>query len=115
MKLAPMVNPILSRLGYIRLPKENVTLDFPMLAFFISRDDNERYYRIFLNEIKKEIKKAYNMFVIGLPTTHFASKIFKTIPSISFETKLYGITFPWSKNQYMEVHSQKIYPECGLL
>jgi hypothetical protein len=115
MRLARAANPILSALRYIKLPRENDPLDFPMLSFFISKNDNEEYYRIMLNEIKKEISNSYDMFVIGLPKEHFAVPMFDKLPNISFETKLYEIRFPWSKQSYATPDSQNVFFECGLL
>ncbi len=115
MKLARIANPILSLLGYIKLPKENVTLDFPMLSFFVSENDNPEYYRIFLNEVKSEISKKYKMFVIGLPKNHFAWQIFNSLPSIHFDTTIYEIAFPCGKQGYKKVNADNIYPECALL
>lgn len=115
MRLARIFNPLLSAFRYIKLPKENEPLDFPMLSFFVSQSDNEEYYRIMLSEIKKEIAKLYGMFVIGLTREHFAAPMLDKLPSISFETKLYEITFPWSKQTYIYPNSKKLYFECRLL
>lgn len=115
MKLARMANPLLSMLGYIRLPKENEPLEFAMLSFFVSKDDDETYYRIFLSQIKKELAKSYGMFVMGLPKAHFATPMISKLPHIGFETQLYEITFPWSSQSYSTVDPEKIFPECGLL
>ena len=115
MRLARMANPILSALRYIQLPKENQPLAFPMLSFLISRNDNPEYYRIMLAEIKKVIAGSYDMFVIGLPREHFAAPMLDKLPSISFETKLYAIRFPWSEQAYKLPDPQKSFLECGLL
>ena len=55
MKLARIFNPLLSAFRYINLPKENEPLDFPMLAFFLCKNDNTDNYLIFLNDIKRKI------------------------------------------------------------
>ena len=115
MKLARLANPLLSVLGYIRLPKENAPLDFPMLSFLITQNDSEEYYRIFLHEIKREIAKKYGMFVIGLHEGHFAFPILEKLPSVSFETKLYAIGFPWSGQKIRQPDLKKVFFECGLL
>ena len=115
MKLARVFNPILSALRYIKLPKENEPLDFPMLAFFLCKDDNADNYRIFLNEIKREIAKSYGMFVIGVPDSHFARPMMDKLPSISFKTEIYEIKFPWSEQKYKTPDPQNIFLECGLL
>ena len=115
MKLARIFNPVLSALRYIKLPKENEPLDFPMLAFFLCKNDDTEVCRIFLNEIKREIARDYGMFVIGLPDSHFGRPIMDKLPSISFKTELYEIKFPWSEQKYKEPDSKKVFWECGLL
>ena len=115
MKFAHALNPILSALGYIKLPHEDKPLEFPMLSFFVSKNDSEEYYRIMLSEIKAEIEKRGEIFVIGLPSEHFASRIFDKLKSINFKTRLYEITFPWADKIYRTPDAKKLYPECGLL
>ena len=115
MKLARVFNPILSALRYIKLPQENEPLDFPMLAFFLCKDDNADNYLIFLNEIKQEISKSYGMFVIGLPDSHYARPIIDKLPSVNFKTEIYEIKFPWSEQKYKAPDPQGVYLECGLL
>lgn len=115
MKAARMANPLLSALGYIKLPREDQPLDFPMLSFFITKNDNEDYYRILLREIKNEIAKTYGMFVIGLPENHFAGPLWDALPSISFETELYAIRLPWGKDGGLTPDPRNGYFECGLL
>ena len=115
MRLARAANPILSALRYIRLPKENAPLDFPMLAFFLCESDSDEYFRIFLSEIKREIAKDYGMFVIGLNEGNFAFPILEKLPSVSFETNLYEIRFPWSGQKYKSPDPQSSFFECGLL
>ncbi len=115
MKLAHVFNPLLSAFRYIRLPQENEPLDFPMLAFFLCKNDNVDNYRIFLSEIKREISKDYGMFVIGLPDSHFAKPIMDKLPSISFKTEIYEIKFPWSEQKYKIPNPKRSFFECGLL
>ena len=115
MKWARMLNPLLTALGYIRLPKEDQPLDFPTLSFFLTKHDDEALYRTFLREILPIIRKDYGMFVIGLPEHHAALKIFQKLPHISFDTRLYAVTFPWSKQSYSSATADKIFPECALL
>ncbi len=114
-KLARIFNPFLSAFRYIKLPKENEPLDFPMLAFFLCKNDNADNYLIFLNEIKREISKKYGMFVFGLSDGHYARPFADKLPSISFETKLYEIKFPWSEQTYKTPNPEKSFFECGLL
>ena len=115
MGLARACNPLLSAMRYIRLPKENEPLDFPMLAFLLCREDRKELYRVFLNGIKKEIAKEYGMFVIGLPDSHPAAPILDRLPGISFKTEIYEIRFPWSEQAYKEPDPENLFLECGLL
>ena len=115
MKLARIVNPLMRALGYIRLPKENDPLRFPMLSFFLCRNDDPEYYRVFFGEIKKEVQKEHEMLVIGLPRNHFASLMLDKLPSVHFDTRLYEISFPWSDRKLRKANPDNIYPECGLL
>lgn len=113
MKFARLLNPILSMLGYIKLPKENQGMDFPMLSFFLSSDDNKTYYKAFLEYIQREIAKKYDMYVIGIPKNHFAAELFGKMRSIHFDTKLYSVRF--LQKVVKEIDKERLYPECGLL
>lgn len=115
MKLARIANPLLSALGYIRLPKENAPLNLAMLSFFLSKEDNRVFYRIFLKEIRREVAKSHAIFVLGVPKSHFAAPMLDKLPHICFETKLYEITFPWSSQAYKKADPNTICPECALL
>jgi hypothetical protein len=115
MKLARGVNPLLWALRYVRLPKENIPLDFPMLSFALAEQDREDTYRILVNELRKEIARSYGIYVIGLPTAHPAAKLFDRLPSIHFDTKLYEIRLPWGKSDGAAVDPRRLQPECGLL
>lgn len=115
MRCARLLNPLLSLLGYMKLPKENQAIDFPMLSFFVSRDDNEEYVQCFLSEINKEIRKCYDMFAIGLPKNHRWAMSMRKMSGVHFDTKLYEIRFPWSAQAYCEVEGNRLFPECGML
>ena len=113
MKCARFFNPILSLLGYMKLPKENESLDFPMLSFFLSRNDDENYYKIFLNHIQSVIAQKYDIYVIGIPKNHFAVGIYDSLRNVHFDTKLYEVRFLSGKVK--EINQDRLYPECGLL
>ena len=115
MRFARIFNPLLSFLGYIKLPKENEIFQFPTLSFLLCKDDAKEYFDCFLCEIKREISKSYEMFVIGLPKNHFASPMLDKIPHFGFETELYEIKFPWCEREYANINGEKIFPECALL
>ena len=114
-RFARFLNPILKRLGYITLPKENEVLDFPMLSFFITKDDNEVYYKAFLNHINRVIKKDYGMYVIGIGDTDVHKKLYKKIKSIHFDTLIYEIEFIFGNGKKTQISRENIWLECGLL
>ncbi len=115
MKLARISNPLLSALRYVKLPKENEPLDFPMLSFFLVKEDDADLCRILLKEVAHVISRSYGMFVIGFPEDHFAFPILNQLPGISFETRIYGLQFPWSRQTYVIPDPHNAYFECGLL
>lgn len=115
LKLARWANPLLCALRYIRLPKENIPLDFPMLSFALAEQDRTDTYGILMNELRKEVARSYGIYVIGLPVAHPAARIFDRVPSIRFDTKLYEIRLPWGKGDGAAVDPRRLHPECGLL
>ena len=74
---------------------------------------NEEYIDKIVNFM--DVCHKYGMFVFGLPDGHFARPFADKLPSISFETKLYEIKFPWSEQKYKAPDPQKAFFECGLL
>ncbi len=115
MKFVKILNPLIGKLGYIKLPKENEPINFPMLSFFIAKEDNEEYYKIFLNYIVKEIRKKYDMFVVGSTANSVSSEIYKRLKSIRFNTKIYSIDFVYGKGKVQKIDGNKLWLECGLL
>lgn len=115
MKLARYLNPILKLAGYIPLPKEEEPLNFPMLSFLVTRDDNEEYCRAFLHHITKEIKKDYEMFVIGSPNSYFLNNILKKCRSIHFDSRIYAIDFIIGGGKKADIQKENLWLECGLL
>ncbi len=115
MKLVRCLNPILSLLGYIKLPKENENIDFSMLSFFLAKDDNEDYYKTFLNNIAREIKKNCGMFVIGTTETYFADRIYKKMKNFHFDTEIYSVEFILGGGKKAKIDKSKLWFECGLL
>lgn len=115
MKYARAFNSVLYLFGYMKLPKENENLNFPMLSFFLSKDDNEEYYKTFLNYICKEVKKKYDIFVIGTPRNSFANNIYKKLRSVHFDTKIYSVRFILGNGKTLNIDKDRIFLECGLL
>ncbi len=114
-RFARCLNPLLKLLGYITLPKENEVLDFPMLSFFISQDDNEEYYKAFLNHINYVIKQKFGMYVIGIGDTDVHKKLYRQLRNIHFDTQIYEIEFILGNGKMAEISRENIWLECGLL
>ena len=115
MKFARILNPILSMLGYMKLPPENQTLDYPMLSFFLSRDDEPEYYKAFLNGLNREVRSRTDVYVIGVPQNHVGHKIFSSVPSINFDTVIYSVQFKLGNGKSCLIDPNHLLPECGLL
>ncbi len=115
LKFARFFNPLLKALGYIPLPKENETLSFPMLSFFLAEGDSEIYYKSFLNHIIPEIRKNYTMFVIGTAESYFANNIYKKLRNIHFDTRIYSVDFAFVKGKTLPINPRALWLECGLL
>ena len=115
MKYAKVINPLLRLLGYIELPKKDEVLNFPMLSFFISKDDNEEFYNIFLNKIIKIIVQKYKMFIIGTSKNYFVNDIYKNLKNIHFDSKIYEIDLLYRKGRKQQINKNTVWLECGLL
>ena len=115
MKCARLFNPLLRMLGYIQLPRENEALDFPMLSFFISRDDSEEHSKAFLNNIACVIRKKYGMVVVGAAECSHMNSVFRNLRSIHFDSRIYTIDFIIDNAGSVAVDKEKVWLECGLL
>ncbi|MBR3806922.1 MAG: hypothetical protein IKJ15_00910 [Lachnospiraceae bacterium] len=114
-KVARYLNPLLKLLGYIQLPKEEEVLDFPMLSFFISKDKDPEYYKVFLNHINSVIKKSYGMYVVGAMASSFEHEIYSKLKNIHFDTQIYEIEFILAKGKKLNIQPDNLWLECGLL
>ena len=115
MKLLRVANPILQALKYVRLPKENESLDFPFLSFFISKNDDLVNYKIFLNEINKVVSKDYGYLCLALPENHFAIDVFKEIKNLNIESTLYEVNFSKNVNEDKSAAYGNVFTENALL
>ena len=95
MKLMRLLNALISALGYIRLPKEDQPLVFPMVSFFLCKEDSSELGIRFMEQLEACIRERYPMYVIGLGRDHFATPYFQKRKSIHFDTKFLEIRFPW--------------------
>jgi len=113
MKLARLLNPVLSMLAFPTLKKENEPYDYPILSFFLSRDNNKDCYEIFFHRIKNEIKKNYQVFAVGLTRNHAIDPVVKKLPKIAGESTIYEVSFSGQKNTSFD--TEHIATEFALL
>lgn len=115
MKLVRLFNPLLSLLAFPTLNKENEPYDYPILSFFLSKDDNKDYYDILFHRIKKEIKKNYRLFAVGLTRNHPVASILKNLPKITGESTIYEVKFSDQKGEDISFDTEHIATEFALL
>ena len=116
-KFIRILNPVLSRLGYISMPKENEVLNFPMLSFFITKDNDMNYYKIFLNNINKIISKEYGIYVIGAHKDSLQNDIYKKLRNLHFNSKIYLLDTSNIRGKVEESfdNNMQFNLECGML
>ena len=114
-KIAKLFNPIISSMGYMKLPKENEVFNFPMLSFLIAQDDNELYYENFLNSISSIVHTKYDFFAYGTSQNSVPYKIFKKLKNISFDSKIYTIDFLIKNKKSAKTDGNNAWIECGML
>lgn len=115
MKMLRLANPLLQALKFLKLPKENVPMEFPFLSFFISKNDNLTNYKIFLNEINKVVAKKYDYLCLALPDNHFAIDIFKNIKNLNIESAIYEVSFSKDLKKDKSLVSGDVFTENALL
>lgn len=115
MKLARFCNPVLSLLGFIELNKENEPYDYPIISFFLSKDNNEDYYKILFHKIKNEIKKKYKLFAVGLTDNHPLVPMMKNLPKITGESTIYEMKFSGQQEENITFDTEHISTEFALL
>ena len=81
-------NPLISRLGYIQIPKAGEQAAFVFLSFFLAKDDAPDAYQSFLSRIRKEAAGKYDMFVLGTNGQNPKRKILDSVRAITFDTLL---------------------------
>lgn len=115
MRAARRLNPLLEAAGYIRLPREEEPLCFPMLSFLLARGDEDSVYRALLAGAVTAAAARYGMCVIGLPKSHPAAPLLGSLPAIRFDTKLYAVTLPPVDESSPIPDPATVFPECGML
>lgn len=115
MKLARLLNPLFSLLAFPTLKKENEPYDYPILSFYLSRDDNKDYYEIFFHRIKDEIKKNYQLFAVGVTRNHVIDSVLKSLPKIAGESTIYQVNFSGQNEEDISFDTEHIATEFALL
>ena len=115
-KLLRILNPVISKIGYIKLPKEDTEVKFAFLSFFLAEDEKADYYRSFLYHVRKEIKKKYEMYVVGTNKHNAKRGVLDEVRSIKFDTELCEVVmtnFRGAERVDMDYHNLEV--ECALL
>ena len=116
MKLLRILNPLISLLGYVDIPKENVPFSFVFLSFFLAKDDSEIYYRTFLSHILKIAASKYSMVILGTNEHNPKKRILDSVHHISFSTQLNEINLMGISGKDIPQYDKKnIEVECALL
>ena len=115
LKLARLLNPLLSLLAFPTFNKENESYDYPILSFFLSKDDNKDYYEIFFHRIKNEIKKNYRVFAVGLTRNHPIASVMKNLPKITGKSTIYEVKLSGQKEENISFNTENIATEFALL
>lgn len=114
--LLRFLNPVLSHLGYIRIPEDDEIAPVAFISFLLAAEDNPDHYRLLLSYILSEAKNRYSMLVIGTDGANAKKSLLDSLRSVSFDTQLNeiimtnmdGKTPPGCNAGNMEV-------ECALL
>jgi len=116
MAFVRFLNPVISLLGYIRLPKEGQQAAFTFLSFFFAKEDREDYYRTFLYYIRREVKKTHAMFVLGTNDRNPKRAVLDKIRAISFDTTLCEIVMSEFRGaEKVEFDPTALEAECAYL
>ena len=115
MKFLRIANPLLQAIKYVKLPKENESINFPFLSFFISKNDDLTNYKILFNEMNKVASKDYGYLCIALPENHFAIDIFKKIKSLNIGSTLYEVSFVKNLKENPSISFDNVFTENALL
>lgn len=111
-----ILNPVISVLGYVRIPKTPTNAVFTFLSFLMAEDDNKDYYKAFLHHIRSEVKKTHDMFVIGTNESNPKRAVLDDIRSLKFDTKLCEVVMSTFRGMDpMEFDYKNIEIDCALL
>ena len=109
-------NPIISRLGYVRIPPEGTEIKFAFLSFFLAEEYKCDYYRTFLHHIRNEVSGSYDMFVLGTNDHNEKREVLDEVRSLKFDTQLCEVVmenFRGAKRLNFDYTNIEV--ECALL
>lgn len=109
-------NPLISALGYVTIPKEDTLLKFTFLSFFLAKDDCEDYYRAFLSNVRSEVQKTHDMFVLGAASCNPKRAVLDHIRAITFDTQIGEILMnDFRESPEIKFDYTNLEVECALL
>ena len=110
------LNPLFSLLGYIKMPKEETEVKFTFLSFFLAEEDKREYYQSFLHHIRPEVKKKYDMFVLGTNEHNPKREVLDKVRALKFDTEINEVlmtNFRGAQRIEFDYHNLEV--ECALL
>ena len=109
-------NPLISRIGYVRIPTEGTEIKFAFLSFFLAEEYKYDYYKTFLHHIRAEVAKSYDMFVLGTNDHNEKREVLDEIRSLKFDTQLCEVVMENFRGaKKVDFDYTNIEVECALL
>ena len=109
-------NPIISRLGYVKIPPEGTQIKFTFLSFLLAEEYKCDYYRTFLYHIMGEVKKTHDMLVLGTNDHNEKREVLDEMRSLKFDTRLCEVVMENFRGaERVKFDYTNIEVECALL
>ena len=115
LKVGRVFNPLLKKIGYMQFPPQNKEIDYVMLSFLLSKDDNKEYLKGLLKNILKVAKNKHELIVIGTVEQSPLNEVMKEIRNVHFDSQIYGVEFMFENHKNTSINQENLYLECGLL
>ena len=110
------LNPVISMLGYVKIPPEDTQVKFTFLSFFMAKDEDQDYYRSFLYHIRSQVARDYDMFVLGTNDHNPKREVLDKISALKFDTQLCEVVMSNFRGaERIKFDYTKIDVECALL
>jgi hypothetical protein len=102
----------LSSLGYPRLPRENVPVNYASLALLSVRDNDALLAEYFLRRVAEKAGK-YDFLMLGLFENHPLTAALAGLKAIRYQSRLY--TVHWPEEESLQLDKRPLNLEVGFL